>query len=139
MTGPCCSRARGFSGGPARRWLSGGGSAIPGLIALLLPKCPLCLMAWIAASTGVAVPAIVANAIRPVLGIVCALLLIGFVLTRRLKPRAAIPVRRSRSLLAAISPRRLPELTFERPVERSFGFVSDVDSYLRHASGRLVE
>jgi len=65
------------------------------VIALLLPKCPLCVAAWIAAGTGVAVPAALAGAIRPGLGIACALLLGGIVLMRRSKTRRAIRFRRA--------------------------------------------
>ena len=76
------------------RGLKTAGSTIPGVIALLLPKCPLCLAAWIAAGTGVAVPAALAGSIRPALGIACALLLGGIVLMRRSKTRSAIGFRR---------------------------------------------
>jgi hypothetical protein len=40
-------------------------------MAILLPKCPACIAAWIAAGTGVALPAMVAGSIRPLLMIVC--------------------------------------------------------------------
>jgi hypothetical protein len=49
------------------------GSAVAGVIAILLPKCPLCIAAWIAASTGIALPGVVAGSLRPLLATVCVL------------------------------------------------------------------
>ncbi len=60
----CCSHKTG-------RWTRAAGSVIPAAIAILLPKCPLCIAAWIAAGTGVAVPTILAGSVRPVLAVVC--------------------------------------------------------------------
>lgn len=54
-----------------RRWRKAGASAISGAAAILLPKCPLCIAAWVAAGTGVALPRVVADGIRPSLWIVC--------------------------------------------------------------------
>jgi hypothetical protein len=66
------------------------------VIAILLPKCPLCLAAWIAASTGVAIPAIFAGSIRPALAIACALLaIVSFGVLRRSKIRLPIRARRT--------------------------------------------
>ncbi|HUA58419.1 MAG TPA: hypothetical protein VML19_06670 [Verrucomicrobiae bacterium] len=67
MSAACCE-AR-----PRRRWLNAAGSVVPGAVAVLLPKCPLCVAAWIAAGTGVAVPAVVAGSLRPALAIACVL------------------------------------------------------------------
>jgi hypothetical protein len=50
----------------------------PAVVAILVPKCPLCLGAWFAAGTGVALPAIVARSIRPASLIVCMLAVIRF-------------------------------------------------------------
>ncbi|MGA7234854.1 MAG: hypothetical protein WBY44_04200 [Bryobacteraceae bacterium] len=52
MTEQCCM------GGPAsrrpvRRLFSGAGSILPGAALALLPKCPLCLAAWLTAMTGI--------------------------------------------------------------------------------------
>ncbi|HJZ96240.1 MAG TPA: hypothetical protein VKE70_07020 [Candidatus Solibacter sp.] len=44
---------------------------LSGAAAILLPKCPACVAAWVAAGTGIALPTIVAGAIRPSLGVVC--------------------------------------------------------------------
>jgi len=56
---------------PVRRSAKTAGSALPGVLWLLLPKCPLCLAAWITAGTGIALPAVVANSVRPSLAIAC--------------------------------------------------------------------
>ena len=68
MNAACC-RKRGIG-----RWLKPAGSALPGALALLLPKCPLCIAAWVAAGTGIALPGTVAGSVRPCLAIACALL-----------------------------------------------------------------
>jgi hypothetical protein len=82
MNARCCHQARGPSPeGPARYWLKGVGSALPGVIAILLPKCPLCLAAWVAAGTGVALPAMAVGGVRVALWIACGLAL--FQLVRR--------------------------------------------------------
>ena len=60
----CCTQKTG-------RWSKAAGSVASGAIAILLPKCPLCIAAWIAAGTGVAVPAMLAGSVRPVLAMVC--------------------------------------------------------------------
>jgi hypothetical protein len=44
---------------------------LPGAALFLLPKCPLCIAAWVAAGTGIALPMAVAGSVRPVLGIAC--------------------------------------------------------------------
>ena len=80
MTGRCCTGGR-----PSRRFarrLSGGvASLLPGAVLVLLPKCPLCLAAWIAAGTGVALPALVASSVRP--SLVIASVLSASLLVRR--------------------------------------------------------
>ena len=52
MTAQCCT-----GGGPSRRlarriW-GAGASVLPGAVLLFLPKCPLCLAAWLTAVTGI--------------------------------------------------------------------------------------
>jgi hypothetical protein len=44
MTGQCCA---------ARRLSKGAAAILPAAIVALLPKCPLCLAAWLTAATGV--------------------------------------------------------------------------------------
>jgi hypothetical protein len=55
-----------------RRSLKGVASLAPGAFLVLLPKCPLCVAAWIAAGTGITLPAVLAGGIRPALAIACA-------------------------------------------------------------------
>jgi len=73
MRAACCSHVRGAAPAerPARRWTQAAGSVLTGAGAILLPKCPACVTAWVAAGTGVALPSIVASAVRPSLGVVC--------------------------------------------------------------------
>lgn len=43
-------------------------SVLPTVAALLLQKCPVCMAAWIAAGTGLTVPGMFAESVRPLLG-----------------------------------------------------------------------
>ena len=56
MTGSCCT-----SGGPKRplagRISSAVASILPGAALVLLPKCPLCLAAWLTVATGIGISA----------------------------------------------------------------------------------
>jgi hypothetical protein len=56
MTGQCCT-----GGGPsrrlARRLSTVTASILPGVVLVLLPKCPLCLAAWLTVATGLGVSA----------------------------------------------------------------------------------
>src|SRR5689334_22171089 len=86
MTAFCCSPwgrppACGGLSGRLGRLAQGAGSLLPGAALILLPKCPLCLAAWIAAGAGVALPAAVIATIRPSLTIVC--ILSALLLVRR--------------------------------------------------------
>jgi len=66
MIAQCCA-----GGGPsrrlARRFYGAAASILPGAVLVLLPKCPLCLAAWLTVATGIAVPAAL---VAPVRGLV---------------------------------------------------------------------
>ena len=83
MIATCCSEARGARhiSRFAADALKSAGTVLPGAIAILLPKCPICVAAWIAAGTGVAIPTTVATGIRPSLVVAC--LLLALLLCRR--------------------------------------------------------
>jgi hypothetical protein len=52
MTGECCAAGRAPQ--PlARRLSKATASVLPGALLMLLPKCPLCLAAWLTVATGV--------------------------------------------------------------------------------------
>jgi len=51
MAGQCCV-AGPASRGPARRFSKAAASILPGALLVLLPKCPLCLAAWLTVATG---------------------------------------------------------------------------------------
>ena len=64
MTGQCCMGER-LSRRLARRLSGAAASVLPGAVLVLLPKCPLCLAAWLTAATGgIAVSAHSAEQIR---------------------------------------------------------------------------
>lgn len=63
MTGHCCT-GEGPSRRLARRFSGIAGSILPGTALVLLPKCPLCLAAWLTAVTGIGVPVAMAARVR---------------------------------------------------------------------------
>jgi hypothetical protein len=56
MAGQCCT-GEGPSGRLARRLFVAMASILPGAVLVLLPKCPLCLAAWLTVITGVSAAA----------------------------------------------------------------------------------
>jgi hypothetical protein len=64
MSGQCCRGAsRGRAGVAA--------SILPGAALVLLPKCPLCLAAWLGVVTGVGVSAVAAAYVRGAIVVLC--------------------------------------------------------------------
>ena len=95
-SGRCChetaSRRRGSS--TSRRLLEGAGWMIPAGVLALLPKCPMCVAAYVAVGTGLTLSATSAGYLRLALLIACggwlavmALMLIGKVPPRRPRVR----------------------------------------------------
>jgi hypothetical protein len=54
----------------ARRLSAGAASLLPGAVLVLLPKCPLCLAAWLTVISGTAVSAAVAARLRGVVAVI---------------------------------------------------------------------
>jgi hypothetical protein len=63
MTGQCCT-GEGPSRPLARRCAGAAASMLPGAMLVLLPKCPLCLAAWLTVVAGVGVSAAAAAHVR---------------------------------------------------------------------------
>ena len=55
-TGRCCT-GEGPSRPLARRLSGAAASVLPGAVLVLLPKCPLCLAAWLTVATGIGISA----------------------------------------------------------------------------------
>ena len=63
MTAQCCT-GEGPSRRLARRLSGAAASILPGAVLVLLPKCPLCLAAWLTVVTGIGVSAAAAAHVR---------------------------------------------------------------------------
>src|SRR5260370_37546088 len=63
MPGQCCT-GEGPSRRLARRWARAAASTLPGAVLVLLPRCPLCLAAWLTAVAGVGISAAAAAHVR---------------------------------------------------------------------------
>jgi drug/metabolite transporter (DMT)-like permease len=63
MTRQCCT------GGTASRRLAA--AFVPGVLLALLPKCPLCLAAWLTVATGVSFPVSGVTWLRAILAMLC--------------------------------------------------------------------
>ena len=87
------------AGKPVRRGLAAATSwLLPGGLLVLMPKCPVCLAAYVAVFTGAGISIPVASGIRAALIAACAssLLLLAFRLVRKLRispPTPANPLR----------------------------------------------
>uniref|UniRef100_Q01N71 Uncharacterized protein n=1 Tax=Solibacter usitatus (strain Ellin6076) TaxID=234267 RepID=Q01N71_SOLUE len=69
MTGQCCTGG-GRRRRLARRCVSAAASVLPGAALVLLPKCPLCVAAWLTVITGIGVPVAAAGHVRELI-VVC--------------------------------------------------------------------
>jgi hypothetical protein len=76
MTGQCCMGRR-TSRRLARRLSTAAASILPGAVLVLLPKCPLCLAAWLTVATGIGFSAAGAVWLR---GIVVVIWVVGVAL-----------------------------------------------------------
>lgn len=73
-TARCCDRPSRRS--PARRGLDVAGHVVPAAVLVLLPKCPACIVAWLAVGTGIGVTMSTAAYLRTLLLVVCAACLV---------------------------------------------------------------
>jgi hypothetical protein len=73
MSRPCCCRKR-IIENPSRRasrWLDAVGWLVPAAALAMMPKCPICLAAYVALFTGLGVSLPVAAAVRTALIVAC--------------------------------------------------------------------
>jgi hypothetical protein len=63
MAAQCCT-GEGLSYRLARRLSGAAASLLPGAVLVLLPKCPLCLAAWLTVVSGLAIPPAAAASVR---------------------------------------------------------------------------
>ena len=67
----CCeAQPAARRGPPARRWRSAGSCVGSGAMLLLLPKCPVCIAAYLAVWTGVGIAAPIAGHLRSVMAVI---------------------------------------------------------------------
>lgn len=111
MTGQCCT------GGPAsrrlaRRLSTGAASVLPGAVLVLLPKCPLCLAAWLTVATGMGFPAAGATWVRGML-MVLWVAAVAFAAAPIIRRRALTPGSVAHSI-PSVSPHLAPAATPRR-------------------------
>lgn len=70
MTRRCCTGG-GIPRRVARRLSAAAATLLPGAVLVLLPKCPLCLAAWLTVLTGVGVSAATAARLRGISIVFC--------------------------------------------------------------------
>ncbi len=78
----CCNVNSVIDEAKARRILNLAGLSVPGTLLVLLPKCPLCLAAYMAAVTGVGLSVSTAANIRMLILILCIGSLLYFAVKR---------------------------------------------------------
>ncbi len=86
MTGQCCT-GEGRRRRLARRGAAAAASILPGAALLMLPKCPLCVAAWLTLVTGVGVPVAAASHVRGLI-VVCWVLTAALAVAQILRRRA---------------------------------------------------
>lgn len=85
MSAACCAVPQNRR--KARRWFGVGGSVGPGVLLVLLPKCPACVAAYLAVFTGAGLAGPVAEYLRPVMAVVFAASVIYIVAERLVRLR----------------------------------------------------
>ena len=76
MSCPHCAPKRSFF----RRGVRKTGWVVPGILLVLMPKCPLCLAAYIALGTGISISVTTATWLRGALIVLCAASLVWLVI-----------------------------------------------------------
>ena len=83
MSARCCTGG-GPARGVARRLYGTAASILPGAALVLLPKCPLCLAAWLAAVAGVGISAAAAARARELI-VVSWVVVVALVIARMIR------------------------------------------------------
>jgi hypothetical protein len=68
---PAATEGTSHPSSPVRRYFDSFGWMGPGALLILLPKCPMCLAAYIALATGIGIPVSAAAQLRMLLVILC--------------------------------------------------------------------